>query len=230
VQILHACADDGVESEALAQYGDVTRVGLNPTDKNQSQPVQANIKKLPFADNSFDLSLWHPPCGYVSPLSDTKGGNREDWENLIPVAREQAQRVSEHYIIENKAEAAKDMDDPIILEGEMFGKPFEYKRAFETSFPVSEPPAIQTLGRTEMQPFFSSEHSTEQWAAAKGYPPKYSKGHLAKNCVPRAYVEHLLRAYFEAVDSESRPDYTEYDKEMDAQRSQAQNSQLSQYE
>lgn len=229
MKILHCYADDGVESEVLSAYGEVIRVGLNPKDTNQSEPIKADAKELPFREDTFDLGLFHPPCGYVSPLSDTKGGSRDDWPNLIPVAREQAQRVCEHYVIENKKQATKDMVDPVVLDGGMFGLPMDYARAFETSFPVDQPPRNRTFGDAEYQPFFSSEHSKEAWAAAKGYPPNYQKGHLAKNCVPRSYLQYLMRHYFEAVDNDVRPDYSDYDTEMDAKRSKEANAELEEW-
>jgi len=226
MKILHAFADTGVESEMLQQYGDVVRVGIDPERHGHSQVVQADACRVPFPADTFDLSVWHPPCGRFSPLSDTNGGDSSDWPNHIPDARREAQRVSEHYVIENKHTAVDELHQPTVLEGEMFGKPYEYKRAFETSFPVDSPPKIDRFGKTEMQPFYSSEHSRERWATAKGYPPTYPKSHLAKNCVPRAYLEHLLAAYFAAVDQANRPDYTAYDREKQTKERAAANQSL----
>jgi len=114
MRTLHGYADTGVESELLCEHGEVIRVGLDPKDSNDSKPVEADMRNPPFPDGSFDLALFHPPCGFVSPLSDTKGGSKDDWDNLIPDARREAQRLADHYIIENKAEAAEYMNDPVI--------------------------------------------------------------------------------------------------------------------
>lgn len=227
MKILHCFADEGVESEVLSAYGEVIRVGLAPSDTNSSRPIQADANKLPFRANTFDLGIFHPPCGFVSPMSDTKNGSREDWPNLIPIARTQAKRVCDHYIIENKKEARDELVDPVVLDGGMFGLPVDYKRAFETSFPVNQPPNYRTFGDTDGQPFFYTEHSKLWWASAKGYSTKYSKDHLAKNCVPRAYIQYLLQQYAEAVDSKDRPDYSDYDKDMDAKRAKESNQELS---
>jgi len=227
--ILHAYADTGIESEVLADYGDVTRVGLNPKDTNRSTPLKCDARDLPFQANTFDIGVFHPPCGFVSPLSDTKTGSREDWDNLIPDARREAQRVCKHYIIENKKQAQEYMDNPVILDGGMFGLPMDYARAFETTFAVEQPSQIRTIGGTTGQPFFNSEHSKEWWASAKGYRPRYQKGHIAKNAVPRAYLQYLLRAYFKAIDNDERPDYSDYDKRMDAKRARKQNAELGDY-
>jgi len=231
MKILHAYADAGVESELLSDYGTVIRLGLEPTDKNQSHPIRCDATQAPIKDSvTFNLGVGHPPCGFRSPMSDTKGGSRDDWENLIPDARDLLQSHCEHYVVENKYEARDKLQSPVVLDGGMFGQPYEVKRAFETSFPVEQPPQQRTFGDTDGQGFFSSEHSTEWWAAVKGYTPKYQKGHLAKNTIPRVYLRYLLAAYFKAVDDKDRPDYSEYDKEMDAERAKQANQQLTEYQ
>jgi len=225
VTILHCFADRGVESEALTAYGEVIRVGLDPKDTNDSIPIKADAKTLPFADGvTFDLGLFHPPC---TKWSDMPSVNPEDHQNLIPLAREIAQQYCDHYIIENKPRAP--LIDAVTLNGGMFGLPIEYERAFETTFSVDQPPRYRTFGTTDGQPFFDSEHSTEWWATAKGYSPNYPNGPLSRNCVPRAYLEYLLRNWIEAVDNEERPCYANYDKEMDAKRSKESNSELSMF-
>lgn len=226
-KIAHMFADSGVESEYLDEYGTVYRFTLNPRDTNNSIPIKADIRDLPVKDSfEFDLTLSHPPCGFVSPLSDTKGGNSDDWPNLIPEAREAAKKHSKYYIIENKSQAKEHMDDPVILNGGMFGLPFEYERAFETNFPVKQPPRQRTFGDTRGQPFFSSEHSKAWWSTAKGYTNRYNKNHIAKNAVPRAYLQHIMLNLLEHIDNEDRPDYSNYDNEMDAKRARAANKPL----
>jgi len=231
MKILHCFADEGVESELLAEHGSVVRVGIDPTNKNQSQPIKANAKQLPFSDGvTFDLGVFHPPCGFVSPMSATKNGSQDDWENMIPLARDLGKRFCDHYIIENKYEAREYMQNPVTLSGGMFGQPYEVKRIFETSYDVEQPPQHRTFGEADGQGFFSSEHSTEWWATVKGYSPKYRKDHLAKNTIPRVYLRHILAGYYKAIDTEDRPDYSNYDKEMDAKRAQEQNKQLTEWQ
>jgi hypothetical protein len=226
MKILHCFADDGVESEALSEFGTVVRVGLDPSDKNRSNPIKADATLLPIQDGvQFDLGLFHPPC---TKWSDMPSADTESAPNLIPDAREIAREYCDHYIIENKPQAP--LIDQTELNGRMFGLPVEYTRAFETTFEVDTPPIQSQLGKTEGQPFFDSEHSKEWWAAAKGYPPRYSKGHLSRNCLPRAYVYHLLQHWLKAVDRQERPDYSDYDKEMDAKRAKESNTQLSRFQ
>jgi hypothetical protein len=156
------------------------------------------------------------------PSADT-----ENAPNLIPLAREIAQQHCTDYIIENKPRAP--LNNQVNLSGDMFGLPVDYKRAFETSFPLEQPPQQQRFSDSPGQPFFYTEYSKEWWASAKGYSPNYSAKHLSRNAVPRVYLEYILRHWIEATDTEDRPDYSEYGKEMDAKRAKEANTQLTQY-
>lgn len=195
MRILHCFADMGSESEALSAYGDVVRVGLDPRDTNDSQPVRADASALPFKPGTtFDLGLFHPPCTRWAEMT-TIDGDPDDHPNLIPLARELGETYCEDWIIENVPRAP--LDDPVILEGDMFGLPVPYRRAFETSFHV-EQPAIYRKLETECSPYFYSDRTREWWASTKGYAGTYPKQHLAKNCLPAAYVHYLARAWLRA--------------------------------
>jgi hypothetical protein len=85
-------------------------------------------------------------------------------------------------------------------------------------------------GPYETSPFFDSEKSKTWWAATKGVPEDAApKGYISRNCIPRAYLQHLLRAWQDAVDEEEgieRADYSDYDAEMDTRRAQEANAAL----
>jgi hypothetical protein len=220
VKILHAFADHGVESEALATYGDVTRASIDPRPNDASDAVQADATELPFTPDTFDLALFHPPC---TAHSDMPSADSEALD-LIPEARAEAERVADEWIIENKPAAP--LRDPVVLDGKRFGLPLEYARAFETSYRVPKPPRQQTLG-TETSPFFFSERTAAWWRSVKSVRGDYPKDHLAKNCLPLAYVHYLARAWLDATDrAEGVADYQDYDAEMDERRAREQNEQL----
>lgn len=150
-----------------------------------------------------------------------------DAVDLIPEARRIGQRYALDYVIKNKPAAP--LQDAVVLEGRMFGFPIKYARAFETSFPLNQPPRNARLGKlVETSPFFSSERSTAWWRAAKGeISGNYQKEHLVKNSLPLPYVHHLVRAWLDATaESESVRDYSDYDEEMDVKRAQEDNAQL----
>lgn len=212
IRILHGFADHGVEAEALVAYGEVIRVGLDPRDTNRSQPVKADCNQLPFEEGAFDLGVFHPECARFSPVTSISG-NPEDHPNQIPLAREIGRRYCDHYIIENRPEAAKDNDglqtppdgSMFTLDGRQFGLPLRFERAFETSFPVHRRPYQQPL-RQEISPYFSADRSTEYWRALKGYSGPYTKSALARNAVPRSFVDFIMREYWHHVgETDSKP-------------------------
>jgi hypothetical protein len=223
LRILHCFADTGAENPCLDRHGDVLRVGLDVTPNDYSDGVQADARHLPFHDTAqFDLGVFHPPCGGVSPMSDTGEGSRDDWPDLIPTAREVARQHCDHWIIENKPRES--LDAEVVLDGHMFQLGIEYKRAFETSFPVEQPPQQNRLAETS--PFYYTEKPHGWWASVKGSSTAFTKQHLAKNTIPSAYLDYLLRHYYKAVETGELADYSEYDKEMDTRRSKATNESL----
>lgn len=233
--ILHCFADFGTESEVLAGFGNVLRVGTDIRDSNDSTAIQANAYNLPFAEDvRFDLGFFHPVCKKWADTTSISG-DPDDHPNQIPQARAIGERYCDHYVIENKPQAP--LKNPVILEGGMFGLPIAYKRGFETTFPVPQPPRYKSLNggtRAETSPFFYSERSRTWWASVKGYQwDRYPKQHLAKNSVPAPYVHHICRAwlsiYEKGIDRTQRPDYSDYDAVMDKRRREEVNEQLSQY-
>lgn len=226
--ILHGFADHGVEAEALQMYGHVIRATINPQPHDHSEVIKADLSRvdeLPFEENQFKLTVEHPPC---TPWSDMPGANKtDDAPRLIEEAREIGERYAEHYIIENKPGAP--LRDPVVLEGSMFGLPIKYERAFETSFPVEQPPRQKRLAPVaETSPFYYSERSDAWWRAAKGgIQGDYPKEHVAKNCIPLPFIHHLMRAWLDATgQSQGVSDFSNYDERMDTRRAQAANEQL----
>lgn len=212
IKILHAFADVGIEAEALTAHGEVIRVGLNPRDTNRSMPIQADCNQLPFEECSFDLGVFHPVCGKFSQVTSISG-DPDDWPNQIPLARDIAERYCDHYIIENKPQAAKadeGLEAPeggscVRLDGRQFGIPLRFERAFETSFPVEEQPFQQPLDQ-EVSPYFSADRSTEYWRSLKGYSGAYTKSAVARNAVPRAFIDFLMMQYWHHVgETDSEP-------------------------
>jgi len=197
MKILHAFADSGAEDPTLSRYGDVVRLTINAETNKYSDVIQADATEPPFVDNvSFDLGIGHPPCGGVSPMSDTGEGSRNDWPDLVPECRELFERHCDHYIIENKPRDS--LNDPVILDGHMFELGIEYKRAFETSYHVAQP-RQQTRLRDppeKLQEHHAKGHwkgSKELWKSAKGYSHDWPSRPLKRSAIPRAYLNYLIR-------------------------------------
>ena len=247
-RILHCFADYGTESEILSGFGDVIRVSIDPRDTNESQPIKADThldkdgKDWGFPikeDVSFDLGLFHPVCSKWAATTSISG-DPDSHENMIPSAREIAEDYCDHYIIENVPKAP--LENPTELSGRMFGMPIEYKRAFETSFRVPQPPRERSLltdegssEKAETSSFFFSERSKQWWASAKGYTPgPYPKQHIAKNTIPGQFIHYLLRAWIAVYEqeqgiSDGRVDYSNYDDDMELQRREEANQKLSDF-
>lgn len=189
--IYHIFADVGVESEALSGYGRVVRIGLNPQDTNDSEPVQGDARNLPLQPGA-DLAVLHPPC---QPFSSASRGRNTD-ENLIPLAREIGQEYAEDYIIENVPEAP--LNDPVRLDGRMFGLPIKYERAFETSFHVEQPPVYGDL-RADGGPLARHEQTggwqgTEPvWRSIKQVSGDYPVRDMKRSGIPAPYIHYLVR-------------------------------------
>lgn len=242
-RILHCFADYGVESEILSWYGNVVRIGINPRDTNESELIRADAHvfseaknwDIPFKkDVTFDLGVFHPVCSKWASTTSISG-NPDDHTNMLPSARSIAERYCDHYVIENVPQAP--LQDPIILDGRMFGLPIKYERAFETNFKVPQPPRYQRFrskdgenDTAETSSFFFTERSRKWWASVKNVPPRnYPKQHLAKNTIPAPYIHHVCRAWLAVFEDDTGIDYSDYDEKMDTQRRRKANRSLSEY-
>jgi len=193
--ILHVFADTGIESEALAAYGSVTRVGIDPVDNPYTDVlITADARDLEL-DQTYDLGLFHPPCQSWTPGA-RMNGTTDDHPNLIPVARDIAERYTSNWIIENVPDAP--LNDPTVLNGGMFGLPLHYERAFETSYHVPQPPRQSQLGRPKDE--FEKHHDTggwqglvELWKSVKGYSHDWPSKPLKRSAIPRAYIDYIVR-------------------------------------
>lgn len=194
-RIAHLFADHGTESEVLSAFGHVSRFTINPRPSAFDDETVKMDLMAEMPSDRFDLAVLHPSC---APWAQTTSisGDPDDHENQIPRSREIANRIAEHYVIENKPRAP--LEDPTILTGKMFGLPIAYERAFESSFPLRAPPRQQELP-TDVSVYFYSDRTHEWWKAVKGYRGEYPKEHLVRNALPAAYVWCLVRSWFKTI-------------------------------
>jgi hypothetical protein len=156
------------------------------------------MTEWPVDPEEVDLACLHPPCGRYSPLA-SQAGTEGEHPDLIPAARRFGQRCGD-YIIENVPKAP--LEDPVNLEGRMFGLPIVWERSFETSFPVDPPPKQHTLPMTSDG--YESDNlvvpgrytaTMDAYRAVKGYTRDYPVNDFKRDAVPRPYIDYLLRAY-----------------------------------
>lgn len=200
LNILHAWADYGRESIVLSEYGTVVRATIDPKNTHREEIVRADGKRLPFDNNTFDVGLFHPFCQQFSTA--TPEHRRELHENVIPQVRSEAKRVCGDYIIENVPQAP--LCDPVVLKGAYFALPITYRRAFETSFSVPNPPEEKPRDEPRHNHLViggGNGDSTFEWEKGKGYKSsrltrERSNYHNAcYEVIPRPYVEWLMDQY-----------------------------------
>ena len=198
MNILHCFADTGVECEVLSGYGDVTRVGIDPTDNPYTDVlIQADARTVEL-DDGYDLGLFHPPCQRWTPGSQMQG-TTDNHDNLIPVARDLAGQYCDEWIIENVPQAP--LNCPVMLNGGMFGSPLHYERAFETSYHVDQP---RNQTRLTDGGHFDRHHENggfqgnkPVWKNAKGYTHDWPSRSFKRSAIPRAYLDYLIRPLLE---------------------------------
>lgn len=210
-RIVHLYADVGIEDEVLATFGEVVRVGIDPSPNPFSEVVRSDARRPPLEAGAFDLALVHHPCRRWS--TSTHGtGNPDDHPDDLDRAREVADELADHWILENVPQAP--LRDPVVLDGRMFGMPIRYRRAFETTFTVSEP-----AGRVDSVPLsgiLGEQGGTGKqwvgdqrgWRLAKGYAHDWPRRDLKRHAVPAPYLRYLLRHWFDALEAGTRNEQT----------------------
>ena len=199
--IYHLYADEGVESDYLSRFGRVVRVGLDPFDRNDSEPIMADATRPPLRPDA-DLAIAHPECGPWNVMNAVHG-NQDEQPRQIEDAREACERLADHYIIENVPDAP--LNDPVVLRGSYFGLPITKERAFETSFPVPQPTVQQPL-HDHVGNFDRYDRPRRWWETVMGVENWHPIDPLVNAGMPRAYIEYLLQGYFLAVDQEGTAD------------------------
>ena len=109
---------------------DVVGVDIEP---QPSEFIQADaLEFVAEHGREFDAIHASPPCLYYTRLQCLPWVARGPWRS-IPPTREAIRGAGLPYVIENVADAAADMFEPITLCGQMFGLPVYRHRCFEVS-------------------------------------------------------------------------------------------------
>lgn len=117
---------------------EVVGVDIEPQPKYPFAFVQGDaLEYLAAHGHEFDFIHASPPCQGYSHLTPAK--NRGDHERMIPAVRDLMIATGKPYVIENVAGARKELRDPVMLCGSMFGLRTQRHRFFETSHQVTAP-------------------------------------------------------------------------------------------
>ena len=122
---------------SMAGY-DITGVDIAPQPKYPFKFVLGDaLEYLEKNGHKFDFIHASPPCQGYSNL--TPENHKGKYAKLIPQLREALNEIGTPYCIENVAGARKELNNPLMLCGSMFGLRTQRHRFFETNFTVPQP-------------------------------------------------------------------------------------------
>lgn len=117
---------------------DVTGVDIKPQPKYPFNFILSDaIEYLIKHGSEYDFIHASPPCQGYSNL--TPLAHRANYEKLISVLRKELIKIGKSYCIENVAGARRDLINPTMLCGSMFGLRTQRHRFFETTFSFKPP-------------------------------------------------------------------------------------------
>ena len=198
------CCEGGAGAGYTAAGFEVTGVDIVPRPRYPFVFVLGDALEILEARGAeFDLIHASPPCQGYSHLTPEK--NRGDHEKLIDVLRVKLIAVGKPYVIENVAGARKEMINPVMLCGSMFGLRTRRHRFFETSFKCVAPKKcdhseIPLLVTTASKASRAKRHALGIKPKSVANAPKaYGIDWLSfdglKECVPPAYTEFIARQF-----------------------------------
>ena len=178
----------------------VTGVDIVPQDKYPFDFILGDaLEYVKKHGSEFDFIHASPPCQGYSHLTPEK--NTGDHDKLIPALRELLRKNGKPYCIENVAGAKKELENPLMLCGSMFGLRTQRHRYFETSFDI-EAPGKCDHGKIPLLVTTASKASREK-RFKLGMKPKTVKNAPAaygidwmgfkelKEAIPPAYTEYV---------------------------------------
>lgn len=129
---MYCCAGGAAKGYHDAGY-DVTGVDILFQKNYPYKFIQGDaIEYLLAYGHEFDLIHASPPCQFYSVL--TSPSRKNNHPDLISPTRNALLKVGKPYIMENVSGARRELKNPIMLCGSMFGLPIQRHRYFELSW------------------------------------------------------------------------------------------------
>ncbi len=178
---------------------DVVGVDIEPQPRYPFKFIQADA--MTFDLSGFDFIWASPPCQGYSGLTPKHAKSRH--EKLIPALRERLIKNGKPFCIENVAGARKELKNPTMLCGSMFGLRTQRHRFFETSFQLSAPSKcdhsiipllVTTASKASREKRFKlgmKPKSVEN--APEAYGIDWMDFNGLKEAIPPAYAEYIAR-------------------------------------
>ena len=188
----------------------VPQVGFCRREGLRNPHAHAVADAIIFAEQNwghFDAIHASPPCQGYSHL--TPEAHRANYPKLIPQLRAMLRELGKPYVIENVAGARRELENPVMLCGSMFGLRTQRHRYFETSFPVAAPCAcdhsqipllVTTASKASREKRFAlgmKPKSVKNAPAAYGIDWMSCEG--LKECIPPAFTSFLGRAIIQTL-------------------------------
>ena len=165
--------------------------------------------------NTFDVVHASPPCQGFTTMSNRwrgAGGKADDHPDLISWVRINLKAWGGPYVIENVPGARKELRDPIILRGGMFGLGVDRPRLFEVNVDLGpRPPALKianpvgVYGKLDGRRLFTRKDGSVQRAARTLDEGQRAMGidwmawDDLTEAIPPAYTEWIGRQLLERV-------------------------------
>jgi len=201
------CSAGGVSQGIKKVFPNAEIIGVdNKPQKNYPfEFVLYDALKFPLSD--FDFIWASPPCQGFSKLTPKK--YKVNHANLIPAIRKRLIKTNIPYIIENVYDAKKELINPIMLCGSMFGKNFHRHRMFESPYlnfdllPFCITPKNQLLVYGSYTKKFSII-KREKKAIKKEICSQFDLYNMTlkelSQSIPIVYTEYLLKNIFKLND------------------------------
>lgn len=136
------CGAGGAAMGLHRAWADAEIIGIDimPQPRYPFRFVQGDALKPPFDLREFDFIWASPECkGYTTLAALNK---HKTYRRMIANTRELLRASGKPYVIENVANARREMIAPVMLCGSMFGLNVRRHRYFESSIPFLAPPCL----------------------------------------------------------------------------------------
>jgi len=218
---LFCCEGGAGMGYALAGY-EVTGVDIVPRPRYPFAFVLGDaLEYLEAHGHEYDLLHASPPCQGYSHLTPAK--NRGDHAKLIPAVRALMQKLGKPYVIENVAGARRELENPVMLCGSMFGLRTQRHRYFETSVLIGAPCDCDHSTLSLLVTTASKASREKRFAlgmkpkSVKNAPEAYGIGWMScdglKEAIPPAFTEFIARRFLTGGGGGSSPKPSTAEKE-----------------
>lgn len=199
-RLLDGCSKAGGAGKGYQNAGFyVVGVDIEPQPRNIADEfIQADILEyLEAHGHEYDFIHVSPPC---QEYSVTKTLHDKTYPKLIDPIRKLLIEIGKPYVIENVQGARRDMINPLLLCGSMFGLAVQRHRLFESNMPLVAPSPCCHVGRAARRGEYDrgqggiitvAGHNFNASVAAKAMGIDWMNHDELAQAIPPAYTEWI---------------------------------------